>query len=55
MPRRPRIEVDNGIFHVASRAVDSVFAAEASYAATISADSSPLDDLPYKLAETAGV
>jgi hypothetical protein len=38
----------------------SVFAAtgksaEASYAATISADSSPLDDLPYKLAETAGV
>jgi putative transposase len=26
MPRRPRIEVEGGIFHVASRAVDSAFA-----------------------------
>jgi REP-associated tyrosine transposase len=26
MPRRPRIEVEDGIFHVASRAVDTVFA-----------------------------
>jgi putative transposase len=26
MPRRPRIEVQNGIFHIASRAVDKVFA-----------------------------
>jgi hypothetical protein len=26
MPRRLRIEVENGIFHVASRAVDNAFA-----------------------------
>jgi REP-associated tyrosine transposase len=26
MPRRPRIEVEDGIFHVAARAVDGVFA-----------------------------
>jgi putative transposase len=26
MPRRPRIELEDGIFHVASRAVESVFA-----------------------------
>jgi putative transposase len=30
-------------------------AAEVVYARTVAATSSPLDDLPYKLAETAGV